>query len=52
VTRALPVAKLTLAVTPSSLLSFFCTRTAQAAQVMPATDSSIHGRFLPGECAG
>jgi hypothetical protein len=35
------VAKLTLASTPSSLLSFFSTRAAHEAQVMPSMSSSM-----------
>lgn len=40
-TRARPVARFTLAVTPSSLASFFSTRFTQAAQVMPPTTRSV-----------
>ncbi len=40
VTRAVSVAKLTVAVTPSSLLSFFSTRAAHDAHVIPPIDSS------------
>ena len=39
-TRAVSVAKLTVAVTPSSLLSFFSTRAAHDAHVIPPIDSS------------
>ena len=40
VTRARSVARLTAATTPSSLFSFFWTRAAQAAQVIPPMTSS------------
>src|SRR3954453_20738413 len=40
-TFAFSVAKLTVAVTPSSRLSFFSTRAAQDAQVMPPISSSV-----------
>ena len=39
-TRAVSVAKLTVAVTPSSLLSFFSTRAAHEAHVIPPIASS------------
>ena len=39
-TAAFSVAKLTVAVTPSSLFSFFSTRAAHEAQVIPPIDSS------------
>jgi hypothetical protein len=41
VTRADSVARLTLALTPSSLDSFFSTRATQDAQVMPSTARSM-----------
>jgi len=40
VTATFPVAKLTLAATPSTALSFFSTRAAHAAHVIPLIDSS------------
>ena len=40
VTQAFSVAKLTVAVTPSSLFSFFSTRAAHEAQVIPPIDNS------------
>ncbi len=48
VTRAFSVAKLTVAVTPSSLLSFFSIRAAQEAHVIPPTDSSTLRSVPPG----
>ena len=38
---AAPVAKFTVAATPSMVLSFFSTRAAHAAQVIPWTDNFI-----------
>ena len=40
-TRAASVAKLTVAVTPSSLFSFFSIRVAQDAQVIPPMTRSV-----------
>ena len=51
-TRAVPVAKLTVAVTPSSLLSFFSTRAAHEAQVIPPMVSSTARTAPPGAAAG
>ena len=39
-TAAFPVAKFALAATPSTALSFFSTRAAHAAHVIPLVDSS------------
>ena len=52
---AFPVAKFTLAATPSIAASFFCTRAAHAAHVIPRTDSSTSirpgGGALPATAA-
>ncbi len=47
-TLAVPVAKLTVALTPSSLLSFFSTRAAHEAQVIPPIASSPARTAPPG----
>ena len=51
-TRAVPVAKLTVALTPSSLPSFFSTRAAHEAQVIPPIASSTARTAPPGAAAG
>ena len=51
-TRAVSVAKLTVAVTPSSLLSFFSTRAAHEAHVIPPIASSARPAEPPGIPAG
>ena len=51
-TRAVPVAKLTVAVTPSSLLSFFSTLAAHEAQVIPPIASSTARTAPSGAAAG
>ena len=51
-TRAVPVAKLTVALTPSSLPSFFSTLAAHEAQVIPLIASSTARTAPPGAAAG
>ena len=51
-TRAVSVAKLTVAATPSSLLSFFCTSAAQDAHVIPPIESSTQFPAPLGDPAG
>ena len=48
-TRALSVARLTLALTPGTRFSTFSTRVAQAAQVMPLIARSVTRCGCPGE---
>ena len=51
-TRAVPVAKLTVALTPSSLLSFFSTLAAHEAQVIPPIVSSRRAPHRPARQPG
>jgi len=51
-TRAVPVGRLTDAVTPSSLLSFFSTLAAHEARVIPPIASSTARTAPPGAAAG
>ena len=51
-TLAVPVAKLTVAVTPLSLLSFFSTLAAHEAQVIPPIARSTARAAPPGAPAG
>ena len=52
VTLAVPVARLTVALTPSSLLSFFSTLAAHEAQVIPPIASSTARTAPPRAAAG
>jgi hypothetical protein len=52
VTEAVSVAKLTVAVTPSSLFSFFSILAAHEAQVIPPTASSALRVMAAGASAG